>query len=136
MKSETVITIDAKPRRLFAFVVLILSSGVQATPSTLRVATITDTHIGESCDELTFDSCKPMRNLRDAVSKLNSLHNIDGQALDGVFISGDLTSSALDDEFAMVRSLLDPLEMPWFPLLGEWVRNRLSLFGWSVFLLF
>ena len=83
----------------------------------LRIAVVTDTHIGENCTALTFECCKPMRNLRDAVSHLNDLHA--AQAIDGVFVSGDLTSSAQLDQFQAVRSLLDPLVMPFFPLLGN-----------------
>ena len=42
----------------------------------LTVAHITDTHIGENCTALTFEACKPMRNLRDAVAKVNALHRL------------------------------------------------------------
>lgn len=58
-----------------------------------------------------------MRNLRDAVSRLNDVNS--GQGIDGVFISGDLTSSAQLEQYEVVLSLLQPLEMPWFPLMGN-----------------
>jgi hypothetical protein len=91
----------------------------------LKIAVISDTHVGENCPSLDFEVCKPMRNLRDAVNHLNTVHA--ESHLDGVFISGDLTASAQEEQMKVVRTLLDPLAMPWFPLLGNhdsWPYNK------------
>jgi hypothetical protein len=39
--------------------------------------------------------------------------------LDGVFVTGDITASALLEEFQKAREILDALEMPWWPLFGN-----------------
>ena len=55
----------------------------------LTLATVTDIHIGENCHgDLTFNGCKPIRALTDAINKINSMADIDG-----VFVTGDLTAS-------------------------------------------
>jgi len=58
-----------------------------------------------------------MRNLRHAVGHLNEMHAAD--PLDGVFISGDLTSSTQLVQFRVMQTLIDPLVMPYFPVLGD-----------------
>ena len=103
----------------FRFLLLFLLFRRSASELSLSIALITDTHIGENCTALTFELCKPMRNLRDAVSRLNNLHASATPRLDGVFVSGDLTSSALPEQYEMVRELLDDLDVPFFPLLGN-----------------
>lgn len=70
----------------------------------IKVAFITDTHLGENCGfppDLTSAGCKPVRNLEGSVAKVNTL---DPQP-DAVFISGDITASALPEEFAKVCPL-------------------------------
>ena len=84
----------------------------------LRIATITDTHIGESCGgDLSYEGCKPVRALTAAVNKCNELK------FNAVFITGDITSSALMEEFLKAKEILSALQMPWFPVLGE---NKLN----------
>lgn len=81
----------------------------------LNVAFITDLHIGEGCyGDLSFESCKPVRTLTDAVNKINEIPEIDC-----VFATGDLTSSALIEEFEKVRELLNNLNVPFYPVLGN-----------------
>lgn len=49
--------------------------------------------------------------------------------IDGVFITGDITSSALLEEFQKARDILDGLVMPWWPVLGNhdsWPYTRHS----------
>ena len=41
------------------------------------------------------------------VNKMNNLN------LDGVFVTGDITSSALKEEFVMARQILNGLKVPW-----------------------
>ena len=80
----------------------------------LNIAVVTDTHIGESCNgNLSYEACKPSKALADVVAKMNELR------VDGVFITGDITGSALLEEFQMVREILNGLQMPWWPLLGN-----------------
>jgi hypothetical protein len=93
--------------------------------TSLNLAFITDLHIGESCNgDLSFENCKPVRTLTDAVDKINSM-----TVIDGVFVTGDITSSALRPEFDKVRELLDNLNKPWWPVLGNhdsWPYTRHS----------
>lgn len=97
----------------------------QDSPRSLKLAFITDLHIGENCNgDLSFDTCKPVRTLSDAVDRINSLSDVDG-----VFVTGDITSSALYSEFKRVRELLDGLIKPWWPVLGNhdsWPYQRYS----------
>lgn len=67
-----------------------------AVPMKLRFATLTDVHIGESCNgDLSYEGCRPTRALTRALEKINSLD----PPIDVVFMTGDLTSSALETEF-------------------------------------
>ena len=101
----------------FQLVILLLSLYFNPIESNkyLKVAFLTDVHIGEGCNKnLTLESCKPMAALAAAFDYLNTLDDIDG-----VFLSGDLTSSALYEEYAALRNLLEKLKLPWWPLLGK-----------------
>ena len=104
-----------------AVLTALLSSATDTDVSTernnkIRIATVTDTHIGEGCNgDLSYDNCIPVRALTDAVKHMNSLV----PKLDGVFVTGDLTSSALKEEFVKIREILDALEMPYWPVLGN-----------------
>lgn len=89
---------------------------VSAKPNSkfLSFGVVTDVHIGESCGgDLDYDACKPVRTLTESVNKMNALK------LDGVFVTGDITASALLEEFQKAREILDGLQMPWWPLLGN-----------------
>lgn len=98
---------------------------VSAATTELNLVFITDLHIGESCGgNLSYETCKPVRTLTSTVEKINEIENIDG-----VFVTGDITSSALYEEFAKVRELLNGLVHPWWPVLGNhdsWPYNRHS----------
>ena len=73
-----------------------LASICIAVPMKLRFATLTDVHIGESCKgDLSYDGCRPTKALTEALKKINSLD----PPIDVVFMTGDLTSSALETEF-------------------------------------
>lgn len=102
----------------FSIVMLAFALVVTAKQArqTIRIAHITDIHIGESCGgNLTFAACKPMRNLADAVAKINEIE----PAIDLVFVTGDITSSALLPEFETAFEILEGLVMPYFPILGN-----------------
>ena len=96
-----------------ALTLAFISSGHAAAD--VRVAFITDTHIGENCDDLSEANCKPVRNLQESVARINSL---DPQP-DAVFISGDITASAMRDQFDRAYDILSAIKAPWFPLLGN-----------------
>ena len=92
------------------------ATGIDISNAKIRIATVTDTHIGENCNgDLSYDNCTPVRALTDAVKKMNSLV----PKLDGVFVTGDLTSSALKEEFVKIREILDGLDVPFWPVLGN-----------------
>ena len=60
----------------------------RTTASQVRLVQITDTHIGESCNgDLSYDGCKPVRTLVDAVARVNALDPLPS----AVIISGDLS---------------------------------------------
>ena len=94
---------------------LTITSGSVSSSKVLRIATVTDVHIGENCGgELTVDACRPLSALQEALLKMNEMK------LDGVFLTGDLTSSALMEEYQALRDLLDDtLVIPWWPMLGN-----------------
>lgn len=112
--------------KLFSLLLIIAAIlGVSfAVPRKLTIAVVTDTHIGESCNgDLSMDGCKPVRALTDAVAHLNEL------GVDAVFATGDLTASALKEEFVRFREIMEDLKMPWWPLLGNhdsWPYTRHS----------
>lgn len=99
---------------LWRFVILCVYASIVTAAKELKIGVITDVHIGENCHgDLSYEVCKPVRALTDAVNQLNTLD------LDGVFISGDLTSSALYDEYTTFRSICDTLNVPWWPAIGN-----------------
>jgi hypothetical protein len=101
-----------------------LSNVALGGKSSLKLAFVTDNHIGESCNgDLSYEGCRPVRALTDAVSKINEL------GVDGVFATGDLTGSALYEEFEKFRKIMNDLTVPWWPLLGNhdsWPYTRHS----------
>jgi hypothetical protein len=108
------------------WVVLLVGIVSLVSCAPVRIVQITDTHIGESCNGvLTYEDCKPVRTLTDAVAKVNEL---DPQP-NAVLITGDLTSSALMSEFQKVYEILSGIKAPWFPILGNhdsWPYTRHS----------
>ena len=94
---------------------IILLSFLATLVSSLRVVFITDTHIGENCNGDLSENCKPVRNLQDSIARVNTL---DPQP-DAVFISGDITASALPEQFEKAHEILSAIHAPWFPLLGN-----------------
>lgn len=92
------------------------SSGPDDLKRNLRVAVVTDTHIGEGCGgNLSIDKCKPVKTLIDAVNQINQMT----PKIDAVFVTGDITSSALKEEFQKAKEVLDLLTVPYFPVLGN-----------------
>ena len=101
---------------------IVIALGVSSSDdSFLRIATVTDVHIGEGCQgDLSIEGCKPLAALQQTFLKMNEMN------LDGVFLTGDLTSSALLEEYQALRDLLeDTLKVPWWPMLG--ILSQLTL---------
>jgi predicted MPP superfamily phosphohydrolase len=92
---------------------LILAALCQA----LRVAFLTDLHVGENCGSPYngTESCPSVINDRRAVAKLNSLD----PRPDAVIITGDLTSSAWPTQWAKAAEILGQLAMPFYPAMGN-----------------
>ena len=100
---------------LFLSTLLVVLALVRVEANGVRVIFITDTHIGEGCASLEAKDCKPVRNLASAVQKVNELD----EQPDAVFISGDITASALLEQYEKAYELLSELRAPWFPLMGN-----------------
>ena len=63
--------------------------------------------------------------LEAVVERLNSLEG--EEAVDVVFVSGDISSSALEREFVKANEILSRLTMPWLPAFGNhdaWTYER------------
>ena len=90
----------------------------RVTQSSLRVAFLSDMHVGESCLPLPYngtENCTCVLNDRRAVAYVNSLVPLP----DAVIITGDITSSAWPTQFAKAREILDDLLPPFFPVMGN-----------------
>lgn len=89
---------------------------------------ISDLHIGEGIADYgtpgfyndtmpTSDSSNPAIRLQKAVDWINA-HELD-KNIKFVLISGDLTGSAEKSEFEMCKKILDNLNMPYVPVIGN-----------------
>ena len=89
---------------------------------------ISDTHIGEGIADYgtpgfandtmpVTDNSEPAARLRQAVKWVN--YNKDLKNIKFVVVSGDLTGSAEKSEFQMCRKILDDLEIPYVPVIGN-----------------
>lgn len=89
---------------------------------------ISDVHIGEGFGDYgtpgfyndtmpAVDSSAPAKDLRQAVQWINQ-HKED-KNLKFVVVSGDLTGSAEKSEFQMCKKIMDGLEIPYVPVIGN-----------------
>jgi 3',5'-cyclic AMP phosphodiesterase CpdA len=82
---------------------------------------LTDLHIGEGCNSSAagYNSndtdCYSVRDLIASIVKVNSL--VGNSSL--VIVGGDITSSAQASEFAAAKHMLDQLESPYLPIMGN-----------------
>jgi len=92
----------------------------------LRVAFLSDLHVGEACIPVPYngtDDCACIENDRRAIAYVNAL----APRPDAVIITGDITSSSWPTMWAKARTLLNDLAMPFFPLMGNhdvWQYDR------------
>lgn len=89
---------------------------------------ISDVHIGEGIDDYgtpgffndtmpADDQSKPAVRLKKAVQWIND--NIENKHIKFVVISGDLTGSAEKSEYQMCKKILDELNVPYVPMIGN-----------------
>jgi len=84
---------------------------IQCDPAHYSFAILSDIHIGGAPGE----ALEELAN--QAVGRINSLVKSNGVCL--VFITGDLTNSAMPWQYAKVREILDRLLVPYIPTLGN-----------------
>lgn len=89
---------------------------------------ISDVHIGEGFDDYgttgyfndtmpTSDESKPANSLKAAVRWINA--HKEEKNIKFVVLSGDLTGSAEKSEFEMSKKILDSLQVPYVPVIGN-----------------
>jgi predicted MPP superfamily phosphohydrolase len=100
---------------------------VDAVSARLRVAFLSDLHVGESCQPIPYngtDDCACIANDRRAIARINAL----SPPVDAVIITGDITSSAWPSQFSKAYSILSELgDDKWYPMLGNhdvWTYDR------------
>ena len=111
-------------RSVFVLLVFILSVGLFQTKSTgdsdfYTFALLSDIHIGDI-------GANALGRARSAVAKINQLAANVSTNLQAVFITGDLTNSAMPSQYETVRDILDNLTVPYFPIIGnhdQWLYN-------------
>ena len=94
---------------------LFLSTAVNAR---LRVAFLSDLHVGEACFPIPYngtDDCNCITNDRRAIAHINSL----SPPVDAVIITGDITSSAWPSQFSKAYELLNVLTVPYYLTMGN-----------------
>lgn len=82
-------------------------------------ALLSDIHIGDT-------GANALGRARSAVAKINQLAANVSTNLQAVFITGDLTNSAMPDQYDTVRDILNNLTVPYYPVIGnhdQWLYN-------------
>lgn len=82
-------------------------------------AVLSDLHIGTT-------ETNAGGKARSAVAKINQLARDVSTNLQAVFVTGDLTDSAMPSQYKTVRKILDQLVVPYFPIIGNhdlWAFN-------------
>merc|ERR1711871_1695975 len=82
-------------------------------------AVLADLHVGENCTSPYEgeDDCYSVQHLLSAVKQLNAQRRAYNVSF--VVVVGDMTSSAEPSQFAKAASILDTLEVPFFPMMGN-----------------
>ena len=107
----------------------LLSVVCVATPTTFVY--LADLHVGEGCNSSHSDyakndtACYSVRDLNRTIGKINEL--VANASL--IIIGGDITASAQRSEFEAAKAMLDHLESPYLPTLGNhdiWSYDEVS----------
>ena len=88
-------------------------------PQFYTFALLSDIHIGDI-------GANALGRARSAVAKINQLAANVSVNLQAVFITGDLTNSAMPDQYETVRAILNNLTVPYYPVIGnhdQWLYN-------------
>lgn len=92
----------------------------------LRVALLSDLHVGEACVPVPFngtDDCACIQNDKRAIAYVNALQ----PPVDAVIITGDITSSSWPTQWVKARELLNEFNAPFFATMGNhdvWSYDR------------
>ena len=107
----------------YTILLLLLSLGsIHAKPTDAdfyTFALLSDIHIGDT-------GANALGRAQSAVAKINQLATNASTNLQAVFITGDLTNSAMPSQYQTVRDVLNNLTVPYFPVIGnhdQWLYN-------------
>ena len=115
------ISIGANPSQSFN-----LNEGLAGTSQKWSFVQLTDLHIGEGYDDYGtpgYDDAPQgeegtsAQNLREAVNWINQ--NAASKQIRFVMVTGDITDSAEKSEFMKAKEILDLLQIPYIPMLGN-----------------
>ncbi|CAF1218871.1 unnamed protein product [Adineta steineri] len=104
------------------FFVLLFLDCIHAKPidtDFYQFALLSDIHIGDT-------GANALGRARSAVAKINQLVANKSINLQAVFITGDLTDHAMPDQYNTVRTVLNNLTIPYYPIIGnhdQWLYN-------------
>ena len=103
------------------FFVLILNytHGQRKDTNFYTFALLSDIHIGDT-------GANALGRARSAVKKINELAANVSTNLQAVFITGDLTNTAMPSQYETVRDVLNNLTVPYYPIIGnhdQWLYN-------------
>lgn len=82
---------------------------VRASPLDFSFAILTDTHFSDDISAATL--------ARRAVNHINSLAA--SMNIELVFVTGDIATSSLQEQWVAAKAVFDLLQMPYFPILGN-----------------
>lgn len=103
-----------------SFLLLVLFAvRIQSDSDFYTFALLSDIHIGDI-------GANALGRARSAVAKINQLAANASNNLQAVFITGDLTNSAMPSQYETVYQVLNNLTVPFFPIIGnhdQWVYN-------------
>lgn len=105
-----------------SFFLWLILSVIRANGDVYRFALLSDIHIGDV-------KANSIGRARSAVTKINQLASNRSINLQAVFITGDLTDSAMPSQYDTVYNILNNLTVPFYPIIGnhdQWSYNSTS----------
>ena len=101
------------------FFIALLLVHLPPSASIIRVAFLSDLHVGEACKPIPYngtEACDCIINDKRAIAYLNTLNPVP----DALIITGDLTSSSWPTQWTKVKELLSNISLPLvFPVIGN-----------------